>query len=71
MLTEHIKVCEKHPMRDAERKITLLRVALEGLVGAASKSELEGMLKAIEIMPDCDEARAAKSGINALLVVMG
>lgn len=43
ILTDHFKVCEKHPMRQAEAKITKLRDALIGLVGAATKEELTAM----------------------------
>lgn len=32
VLTEHIKVCEKHPLRKAEEKIKKLRSALSGFV---------------------------------------
>lgn len=67
VLTEHIKFCDKHPMREAERKITILRVALEGLVGAASKTDLEAMHKKVSMMPPCDEQRSAMGGITALL----
>ena len=40
VLTDHIKVCEKHPMREAEAKIAKLYKALANLVGASSKEEL-------------------------------
>ena len=43
ILTDHIKVCEKHPMREAEAKIKKLRAALIGLVGEEKKAELEAM----------------------------
>jgi hypothetical protein len=43
VLTEHIKGCEKHPMREAETKIAKLRAALIGLVGAEKREELESM----------------------------
>jgi hypothetical protein len=43
VLTEHIKVCSKHPLRAAEEKIKKLREALIGLVGASDRKELEGM----------------------------
>ena len=43
ILTDHIKVCEKHPLRKAEATIAKLRRALIGLVGAESKEELEGI----------------------------
>jgi hypothetical protein len=34
VLTEHIKVCAKHPMREAEAKIAKLRSSLLRLAGA-------------------------------------
>ena len=40
ILTDHIKICEKHPMYK-------LRKALEGLIGASTKEELEAMEVAI------------------------
>ena len=43
LLTEHIKVCEKHPMRKAEATIKLLRDALAGLVGSDIPAELAEM----------------------------
>ena len=43
VLTDHIKVCEKHPMREAEQKIKRLRSALIALVGAETKEELDQM----------------------------
>jgi hypothetical protein len=43
ILTDHIRVCAKHPMRKAESDIKKLRSALIGLVGASDKSELEGI----------------------------
>ncbi len=43
ILTDHIKICEKHPMRQAEATILKLRSALIGLVGASTKEELEAM----------------------------
>ena len=43
VLTDHIKICEKHPMREAEDTILKLRRALAGLVGVSTKQELEAM----------------------------
>ena len=43
ILTDHIKVCEKHPLRQAEQKILKLRNALVGLVGGSKKAELSQM----------------------------
>jgi len=44
VLTDHIKVCEKHPMRK-------LRDALAGLVGASTKDELEEMEFTLRSLP--------------------
>jgi len=51
ILTNHIKVCEKHPMRQAEQKIVMLRTALVGLVGFSDKEELEKMEMLIRVSP--------------------
>ena len=34
LLTDHIKVCEKHPLREAENKIKYLMYALERITGS-------------------------------------
>ena len=51
ILTEHIKVCEKHPMRKAEATILKLRKVLSDLIGASTKEELEAMEIAIRTTP--------------------
>ena len=51
VLTDHIKVCEKHPMREAEVKIAKLRAALVGLVGASTQKELDQMEVALRLIP--------------------
>lgn len=68
VLTDHIKVCEKHPLRQAEQKIEKLRKALIGFVGASARDELEQMEVAIRLVhaPDADKA-VAIAGIHALL----
>jgi len=43
LLTSHIKICEKHPLREAEKTIFKLRSALVGMVGADSVEELNAM----------------------------
>jgi hypothetical protein len=43
VLTEHIKVCEKHPLRQAEATIATLRSALIGMVGCDAPEELDRM----------------------------
>jgi hypothetical protein len=56
-LTDHIKVCEKHPMRKAEATIAKLTAALAGLVGSSRKDELESMEMMIRVspVPDADK----------------
>ena len=64
VLTEHIRACEKHPMRKAEATIAMLRDALIGLVGASGKDDLEKMEMLIRVAPAPD---ADKVGIiNAI-----
>ena len=68
ILTDHIKVCEKHPLREAEAKILKLRKALIGMVGAESKEELEQMEAVMRMTPAPDVDKAvAINAIHALL----
>ena len=60
--------CEKHPLREAEEKITVLRSALIGLVGAETKEELEGMELAMRSLPAPDADKAAS--INAIHTIL-
>ena len=64
LLTAHIKVCENHPMREAEARIERLRKALAGLIGAETKEELEAMEAAMRMMPGIEADKIA--GINAI-----
>jgi hypothetical protein len=68
VLTDHIKVCEKHPMRESEKKVSVLRSALIGLVGSSDKKELESMEVLIRVspIPDIDKANTINA-IQALL----
>lgn len=71
VLTEHIRVCPKHPMREAEGKIALLRNALVGLIGASEKTELEQLELGVRLAPVCDQDKAAAlNGIHALLATI-
>ena len=71
ILTEHIKVCQKHPMRKAEADIELLRGALAGLVGGSDKAELEQMELAVRVIPAPEADKIASlNAIHALLVTM-
>ena len=44
VLTDHIKVCEKHPM-------TKLRAALVGVIGVDGREDLEAMEAVIRLQP--------------------
>ena len=71
MLTEHIKVCPKHPMRKAEADVALLRKALSGLIGVETKSDLEQMEAAMRFVPAPDADKAVSiNAIRALLATM-
>ena len=68
ILTEHIKVCEKHPMRQAEATISKLRSALEGLVGVSTKEELEKMELILRSVPAPEADKVTSiNAIHALL----
>lgn len=68
VLTDHIKVCEKHPLRTAEATITKLRSALSGLIGASTKEELEQMEYGVRVTPGPEADKiAALNAIHALL----
>lgn len=64
VLTEHIKICDKHPMRELEAKYAKVRTALIGLVGVETKEELDGMEAAIRLLPVPDVDRM--NTINAI-----
>jgi hypothetical protein len=71
VLTEHIKVCERHPMRKAEGDITLLRTALAGLIGADTEAELQQMEAAMRLLPAPEADKAVSiNAIHALLATM-
>lgn len=68
ILTDHIKVCKKHPMRQAEVIIQKLRNALEGLVGTSKKEDLEKMVLFIksDSVPEIDKV----TSVNAIRVLI-
>ncbi len=51
VLTEHIRLCPKHPMRKVEADATMLRAALAGIVGASDKKELDEMEMGVRLLP--------------------
>jgi hypothetical protein len=64
LLTEHIKVCEKHPMREAEKKIEKLRAALAGLIGVETPEELDALEAVLRTTPAPESDKI--SAINAI-----
>ena len=61
ILTDHIKVCEKHPMRK-------LREALVNLVGASTKEELKAMELVLRVTPGIEQDKIVM--INAIHVLL-
>ena len=59
ILTDHIRVCEKHPMRQLEAEKALLRAALVKLVGVDGAKELDQMEGVIRLTPAPMEDKAA------------
>lgn len=71
VLTEHIRICEKHPLRKAEKDISLLRSALTGLIGAETKEGLEMLKATMRLLPAPEDTKAVSiNAINALLSTM-
>jgi len=68
LLTEHIRTCEKHPMRDLESKLAQLRRALVGLVGLDTREELEAMEAVVRLSTIPEKDRA--STIDAIHALM-
>ncbi len=56
ILTAHVAVCEKHPMKKVLHEKNRLRSALVGFVGADG-AELEGMKVAVGLMPGDPETK--------------
>lgn len=61
VLTEHIKVCEAHPLRKAEADIAVLRSALVGLIGVDTKQELRQMEGIFDLIPSPMRTRRHQS----------
>lgn len=68
VLTEHIKICARHPMRKAESDIAMLRSALAGLIGADTEDELRQIESAMRVLPAPEADKAVSiNAIHALL----
>lgn len=67
VLTDHIRVCAKHPLRKAESDIALLRSALVGWIGASTCDELTPLKSVVSLMPESADKRIALAAIEALL----
>ena len=71
ILTEHIKICERHPLRKAESDVAVLRAALVGLIGADSEQELRQMEATMRALPAPEADKAVSiNAIHALLATM-
>lgn len=71
VLTDHIKVCERHPMRRAEADITLLRSALIGMIGVDTEHDLKQMEAMVRTQPAPEADKVvAINAIHALLATM-
>jgi hypothetical protein len=64
VLTDHIKICEKHPMKKMHDDYAKIRKSLVGLVGFDTKEELNGMELQLRLLPIPDEDRMKT--INAI-----
>lgn len=68
VLTDHIRQCEKHPMKRISDEHAILRKALIGLVGAESREELAQIEASIRVMPVPDIDRM--NTINAIQALL-
>lgn len=66
VLTDHIRVCEKHPLRKAEADIVKLREALFGICDERDPNVLREMKVALALMPHPAQSATMKA-IDALL----
>lgn len=67
-LTDHIRVCQQHPMRQAEQHIATLRAALEGIVGVSDRNSLLALDVEVRALgAPTDDTTAMLAGIHALL----
>jgi len=71
ILTDHIRICPKHPMKKAEADIALLRDALVGMIGVDTERELQELAATMRVMqvPDADKA-VSLNAIHALLATL-
>lgn len=67
VLTQHICVCQKHPIRKLEADYIKVRSALAFLVGANDLETLQGMKITLKLMPDCDDKFLTLGAIDALI----
>ena len=68
ILTDHIKICEKHPLRKAEQKILKLKKALSDLIGASKIEELEALEKAVRTIPGIEKDKI--HALNAIHILL-
>ncbi len=71
VLTDHIRVCTKHPMRQLETERNTLRAALVGVVGVDGRKDLEQMEGFLRLMqaPMADKV-ASIDAVHVLLATL-
>lgn len=68
LLTDHIEVCEKHPLKLEKDKVVKLRKALCDLIGSSDEDELKQMELALRSIPGVESDKI--SAINAIHAIL-
>jgi len=71
ILVDHIKVCEKHPLRAAEATIKKLQSVLMAYSHCTTKEELIGVRDYLMSQSDHEDKEVAIAGVNTLLETLG
>lgn len=68
VLTDHIKVCDKHPMRALERDYKIVRAALVDVVGESDPKILAEIKENVLMTPDnSEDRRVSLAALDALI----
>jgi len=69
-LVEHIKTCDKHPMRLLELDYTRIRAALVSVVGSDIIEELQAMKSALHHFGNGPDGESVKTSIGAITTLI-